>query len=153
MKRVRNLLLTALLVLMTVGCCALSACKNEEEPTNYKGLSFGKYYLENSDEVYIEIKDDHEAYLCGLDFSDFDPDEHWGHNLNWETGMISKDFVTGAMQGYRHYAYFVIPDSDYNLVFFEVKGEGEQIGTVYGISFVYNGTDELELDGVKYIKK
>lgn len=149
MRKVINLLLSAVLVLMAVGCCALAACK--EEPTNYRGLNFGKYYLETSDDVYIEIKADHKAYLHNLDFSDFDPDEFWGDGSDWVEGQISRDEVVAAMQGETNYDF----SSDKSIVTFEIKKIflTEDRAFVYSIPFNYNGTNELEFNGVKYIKK
>lgn len=126
---------------MTVGCCALAACK--EEPTNYRGLNFGKYYLENSDDVYIEIKADHKAFLHNLDFSDFDPEEYWGDTNEWTIfEHVTKEEVINGMQGEKEYWYF---DDSKSLAFI--------IKSPFGLEFNYNGTSELEFEGIKYIKK
>lgn len=145
MKRVRNLLLTAVLILLTVGCCALAACN--EEPTNYMGLNFGKYYLANSDDVYIEIKADHKAYLHNLDFSDFDPEECWGDTALWEVKQIAKEEVIDWMQGEKEYVYFI----DDNTLSFVIKSDGNKYGWHFGIEFNYNGTNQLEFENDVYI--
>lgn len=49
------------------------------------------------------------------------------------------------------YWYFDGADGDNKTLLFEIKKNDN--GEVYGISFIYNGTDELEFEGTKYIKK
>ena len=138
MKKVRNLLLTVVLVLMSVGCCVLMACK-DEAPTNYRGLNFGKYYLENSEDVYIEIKADHKAYLHNLDFSDFDPEEYWGHSPLWKKQKLTKENVVTWMQGEREYHYF-----DDKIVSFFIRINDEY--GAFSLGYKYNGTDQLSFD-------
>lgn len=95
-----------LLAVCTV-CAVLVGCA----PDNYRGLNFGKYYLENSDEVYIEIKAGRQAILHNLDFSDLDPETQWGGSQDWVKGYITVDEVIAAMQGEKEYWYF---DADEN---------------------------------------
>ena len=114
-------------------CAVLVGCA----PDNYRGLNFGKYYLENSDEVYIEIKADHQAVLHNLEFSYLDPENYWGESQDyWVEGFITRDEVIAAMQGEKEYWYF-----DDGLLCFEVKANGP---IVFPISFDYNGTNELK---------
>ncbi|MDE6356002.1 MAG: hypothetical protein K2L67_02040 [Clostridia bacterium] len=113
-------------------CAVLVGCA----PDNYRGLKFGKYYLENSDDVYIEIKADHRAFLNNLDFSDLNPEEFWGGDEDWVEGYITVDEVIAAMHGEKEYWYF-----DDGLLCFEVKANGP---IVFPISFDYNGTNELK---------
>ncbi len=143
MKRINNLLLTVIIVCIAFGCCVLAACK--ESATDYKGLNFGKYYLQNSD-VYIEIKADNKAILNNLDFTSFDPEAYWGGEENWQNEQVTRDEVIAAMQGEKEYWYF---DDDKTLTFAVKSCEN---GLTYGIEFNYNGTNELEFNGVKYIK-
>lgn len=113
-------------------CVIFAGCK----PDNYRGLNFGKYYLENSDDVYIEIMAEHSAVLNNLDFLHFDPEEYWGEDKDWTEGFITNDEVLSAMQGEKNYWYY-----DDGLLCFEVKANG---ALVYQISFNYNGSNELK---------
>lgn len=123
----------AVICLVVCAICALCAgCKSD----NYRGLKFGKYYLENSDDVYIEVMADHSAVLNNLDFSDLDPEAYWGEDEHWIEGFITKEEVIAAMQGEKNYWYF-----DDGLLCFEVKANG---ALVYQIGFNYNGSSELK---------
>ena len=121
------------ILLAVCSICAIFAGCNSD---NYRGLKFGKYYLENSDDVYIEVMADHSAVLNNLDFSGFDPEEYWGEGEHWIAGFITKDEVITAMQGEKNYWYF-----DDGLLCFEVKANG---ALVFQISFEYNGSNELK---------
>ncbi len=138
-KKVFLLLLGICVVVLSV---FFTACKE----TNNLGLNYGKYYLENSDDVYIEIKDDKIADLHNLDFSDFNPDEYWSYDDNWYEGKITLEEVIDAMQGEKRYWY----DENDTCCFFLVKNFST--GGLL-MEFDYNGTNELELNGHKYILK
>ena len=111
-------------------CAVLVGCA----PDNYRGLKFGKYYLENSDDIYIEIKADHRPYLHILVFSDFNPEEYWGNMNEWELLQLSKNEVIDWMQGERNYWYF----NNEKLLSFQIDK------SYYAIEFDYNGTNELK---------
>lgn len=137
---------TFILLLLLAACCFFGGCKKDEgTPTNFKGLNFGYYYSEKSDGSYIKILNSSKAVLHNLDFTDLNPDDIW------EEGEVSKEEVLLAMSGEVEYL-FGEEEGKITAIWFEVK-KGEQFGYLFGYGFVvnYNGFNELELNGTKYI--
>lgn len=135
-----------ILFLLLAACCLCGGCnKDEGTPTNFKGLNFGYYYSEKSDGSYINIVNSSKAVLYNLDFSDLNPDEIW------DEGEVTKEEVISAMSGEVEY-FFGEDNEKITAIWFEVK-QGEQFGYLFGYGFVvnYNGFNELELNGTKYI--
>lgn len=139
MKKICNAFVLFLATVLILTCfCLCTAC---DRPMDYRGLNFGRYYLEGSEEVYIEIKDDHKAILNNLDFSDLDPEKFWGQDENWVEGYITREEVIAAMQGEKEYCFF-----DNGHLCFEVKAKEIKMSfdIVFQISFQYNGFNELK---------
>lgn len=127
------LLLLCFITIFAVGCT---------EETNYDGLNYGKYVLDGSDDVYIEVKKDHKAYLNNLDFSDFNPEDLWGDLAIWQDYPLPSDCdITSCMAGEKKYYYF---KSDFE---FGIKILDNY---PYGIPFIYNGENQLEFNGYVY---
>ena len=56
----KDLVLGLVLLVACICCILIAGC--EEEETDYRGLNYGKYYLVDNEDVYIEIRADHIAF-------------------------------------------------------------------------------------------
>ena len=60
--RIRSLIISALLFLVTALSVVLCGCANDK-------IAIGKYYVENNTESYIEILEDNQIVFVNVDFS------------------------------------------------------------------------------------
>ncbi len=131
-----------LLVAFILGVISLSACGDPEKP-NYKGLYFGKYYLNDSGESYLEITDDITIKFVNVDFTCIDPESYWGESALWQYAPDEIN-VTANMQGDKSYAY----NQQLQVLSIAVVEVSE--GLALSLGFKYNGIDQLKLNKVEF---
>lgn len=148
----RSLLLVLGLLIGVLCVLGVSACKKP----NYKGLYYGKYYLNGMDGYeedtegtykysYLEIIDDQELEFHNVNFSRIDSNLElfWGDSPLWE--YAEHDFsVTQRLMGAKSYRY----DSELKVVSITIYVVTDLFNTQLGtltLDFEYNGSNQLKL--------
>lgn len=139
MKKYKQLILGIL-----ISCLALlfifCSCSNQNEKPV---LRQGKYYLEGTEDIYIEIINDEKIDFIGVDFTWVDAEKLWGDSWLWEE-FDNKNFdPVEAMQGERNYIYW----EDLEITFEIIEGSG------FSLVAYYNGIDTIRLHKLNYIYK
>ena len=93
MKTRINKIIISCVLLCTLLVGALCACNKERHPL------YGKYYLEGSQDVYIEIIDSEYLQFVGVDFSFIDVETWWD-------GDLAGYNIDDCMQGVKEYIYW-----------------------------------------------
>ncbi len=128
-----------LLCVLLIGLLLVSACGGSGKPNN-EGLYFGKYYLNGSEDSYLEILNEDTIIFVNVDFTCIDPESYWGDTVPWKFNPVDFD-VDEEMQGENFYVY--IPKRQALSV--EVVE-----GRSYALAFKYNGINQIKLDLVDF---
>lgn len=132
-KTISCLVVTLIIVIMVVSFCA---CED-------KSLAGRKYYLEGSNQIYIEFLDDEYLQFHGVDFSFVDIEEFWG-----TTGLLddleNRNFdVDACMQGRKKYIHW----EDNDITVEVIEGSGLALG------MQFDGKNTISFNELKYVLK
>ena len=129
-KRIKKIIISCLLLCLFL-LSALCACKKERHPL------YSKYYLEGSQDVYIEIIDSEYLQFVGVDYSFVDPETFWGEDF-----PLDKDIdISACMQGLKKYIFWV----DNDITVEVIEGSGLTLG------MQYDGSKTIRFNEIIYI--
>ena len=128
-KRIKKIIISCLLLCLFL-LSALCACKKERHPL------YGKYYLEGSQDVYIEIIDSEYLQFVGVDFSFVDVDTWWDGEL--------KGYNIGeCMKGIKKYIFWHDNDITVSVL------EGDMY--MYALGMQYDCNRTIQFNDLNYI--
>lgn len=105
----------------------------------------GKYYLEGSQQIYIEIIDGNYLQFHGVDFSFVDIEEFWGDDAVELLEYFDKtnSDINSCMQGRKKYIFW----ADNDITVEVVEGSGLALG------MQFDGNNTISFNELKYILK